>query len=155
MLSCVVLYYIVILTQVSNFRFVTVLDPQNGNSRRFKITSTSASSCSSPSSKPSPQPESPVKQSPKFQARSPVLPHESQIISELGPPEELLRPSYNIDTKKVEQSTCLIDTLYFDNYMDYFMGTKTETDCSQSDYTTAEVWNLIKLESPFFSAACC
>lgn len=144
-----------ILTQVSNFRFVTVLDPQNGNSRRFKITSSSSSSCSSTSSSTPHEPLSSAPQSPKFQACSPVLPHESQIISELGPPEESLTPSPSIDTKKSEQSTCLIDTLYFDNYMDFFMGTLSETDCSQSDYTTAEVWNLIKLESPFYSAACC
>nr|AIA23789.1 Sox2 [Mnemiopsis leidyi] len=125
-------------------RFVTVLDSKSGGSRRFKITSCGSSA--------SPSPPHPGPQSPKFQACSPVLPHESQIISELGPPEESLTPSPILDTKK---QTCLIDTLYFDNYMDYFMGTLSETDVSQSNYTTAEVWNLIKLESPFYSTACC
>ena len=58
------------------------------------------------------------------------------------------------EKSSTDDSSRLIDSLYFDSNMDFFKGCLNETDGSLSNYTTDEVWNLIKLESPFDNTSC-
>ena len=113
-----------------------MLDPKEGTSKRFKISAQHP-----PTKTRTPHSRPPF--------HSPVLPHESEIISELGPPEEA--PVLPAKLSQKPEPSFLIDSLYFDSYQDYFTGSSNEKDVSLSDYTTDEVWNLIKLESPFLN----
>ena len=97
----------------------------------------------------------------KFQACYPVLPHESLIISELATPPQAISSDHHDNTSRSSSSgsgchgnTPLDTDIYFDNYVDFFKGCLNETDVSLSNYTTDEVWNLIKLESPFDDTSC-
>ena len=74
-----------------------------------------------------------------------LLPHESQIIRELSTPLSPIKQPPVPETHHLASSH--LGTLYFDSYVDYFVGCANETETSLSSYTTEEVWNLIKEEN--------
>eukprot|EP00116_Pleurobrachia_bachei_P004902 sb/3465164/ len=167
-------------------RFVAVqLDsskssPGQGGVKRFRILTTTASNNTTTNLFTSQkQPftltppttlalsSSPTTQSskrPRLVDCSPALPHEKEIIKELrggGYLSQTCGGSVLQKSEDIMDSTpkdiVQLDNLYFDSHTDYFSGSLNEKDLSLSDYTTEEVWNLIRVEAPFTTTAltCC